>query len=447
MEIKDEKQIKAIEWINGLMQYVEENKLPLRILDEVEDCRKQISSDNVDWYSVDHMISELLENIEEKTSMAVVQNENKKMDVTAEAIETQLKRMAQRCHSENISSVDGMTERKNIIIKKNNEQLIEISHTNAHLEELKNENMYIQFFQMRKAAYEKDASEMFRELIQSISSNYNHMLNSMKSMFNSIDGYKIGIGNEKFYNEYEELRVGIDKKVLGEAETADIGGNDILSFGYRTKDKIKSIVKKVERKRKVLAWVPLIILIVLFMISAVVQKEPNSEVNVSTESITVSDSQIDNVTKEIAVDIAKEVGKQATKNVSLSAVKSIITSVASFVAALVASLGILLIFILLLIIVIYNFYLKKLKVWCDKQITKESGSYLKAELIQFEHNNYFAFKLDNIMKTAADEYEQQYMNVLSNIFKGAYYDSNNLQQSEASKVSFLREEWNKIKYE
>lgn len=70
----------------------------------------------------------------------------------------------------------------------------------------------------------------------------------MRSMFQSIGGYRNGIGNETFYLEYEGQKDGINKSVQAEAETADIGGSDIISFGQKTGDVVKSVVKKLVRK-------------------------------------------------------------------------------------------------------------------------------------------------------------------------------------------------------
>lgn len=73
---------------------------------------------------------------------------------------------------------------------------------------------------------------------------------------------------EDFYLEYEGRKDGIDKSVQAEAETADGGGSDILSYGQKTKEVIKRIVKKLVRKRKFLAWMPVIVLLCLLTVGA-----------------------------------------------------------------------------------------------------------------------------------------------------------------------------------
>lgn len=156
---------KAIEWINDLTQFAEEQKLPMRILDGLDDCKKQLSSSGVDWNSLDATVMELLESIEEKTGSSIVKAEDRKQEASVEQVKAQVIKMAQRCHTENIASIDSMAERKNMLIKKNFDKLGDITHTEAHLEELKNENLYLTFFQNCKTAYKRDAYEIFKDML------------------------------------------------------------------------------------------------------------------------------------------------------------------------------------------------------------------------------------------------------------------------------------------
>lgn len=440
MEINDKKQIKALDWINDLMQYAEAQKLPMRVLDELEDCKKQLSSEVVDWNNIDAAVTEILDSIEEKTGSTMVKSDSKKQEVSVEQVEAQVKKVAQRCHTENIDSVNSTAERKNIVIKKNYDQLRDITRAKAHLEEFKNEDLYLQFFQNCKTSYENDVFGMFGDMIQSISSNYVHMLDHMKSMFQSIGGYKIGISNEKFYYEYEERRIEIDKKILSEASTADTGGNDIISFGQKTKDAISSIVKKLERKRKILAWVPLIILLCIFIFGSVLTQRQSRDTIESVATATDSDD-------SFIKDIAKDIGVKVIEKASLKAVGTVLSSVVTLLLSLLITFGAVIILFLLIIIVCYMVYLKMLKTWCNNKICRECSKHLTEELIQFEHNNVLSVKLDAAMQSAADEYEQQYMDILNNLFIGTPYEADNGQQKESSKVAVMREEWNKIKYE
>ena len=440
--ITDERINKAKIWFNDLEKYAKEKKMPARILDEIEECSERLSLPEIKWDDINLIAGELLESIEEKVCPEVVQSNQVNQEVSVRDVEEQIKGMAQRCHAENITSVESMAERKNIVIKKSCEQLMEISHTKAHLEELKNEDLYFQFFRNCKSLYEKDVLEMIRDMLQSISGNYSHMLNHMRSMFQSIGGFKNGVGSEKFYREYEERRVGIDAKVQGEAETADIGENDILSFGQKTGKKIKSIVRKLVWKRKILAWVPLVIFLCLFVGSAIGNQEQSREVIESIDADSDADS---SPIKEIAKEWGSKIIKDA-KNDPKS-IKSVLSYIITLFLALAATLGAVLILVAILVIVLYCLYLRILKVWCNHQICSKCGMYLEKELISFTQNNNFASKLDMAMKNAMEEYERQYMIVLNNIFQGTAYDSDREQESGKTKISILRDEWNRIIYE
>lgn len=431
---KDERQVRIIAWIEELEQYAKAQKLPMRILDELEECKQLASSNRADWDMVNRTIEELLESIQGKLAPAKVQQENVIEELSVEEVKMQVRKMAQRCHTENFSSVEGMVERKNTVIRKMYGQLSEIGHVRAHLEELKNEDLYLVFFEKCRISFERDVLEMVGELLQSIRNNYGYMLDHMRSMFQSIGGYRKGMGNEKFYLEYEARRGGIDQRVLGEVQTADIGGNDLISFGQRTKDTVKGIVGKLVHKRKLLAWVPLIVLLCLFTVTSVVRQEQSRQTLESAEQEETEDS--------LLKDIAADLGKKTVESVS----EGVLQSMASFLLVLLASLGILSIAVVLVIVVLYRCYLKILKRWCDHQICKRCGEYLQTELSQFQQNNNFFLKLDTVMRNAVEEYERQYMEVLNSLFMDTGYADQPAQQEGAARWDTLREEWEQLKY-
>lgn len=431
---KDERQVRIIAWIEELEQYAKAQKLPMRILDELEECKQLASSNRADWDMVNRTIEELLESIQGKLAPAKVQQENVIEEVSVEEVKMQVRKMAQRCHTENFSSVEGMVEQKNTVIRKMYGQLSEIGHVRAHLEELKNEDLYLVFFEKCRISFERDVLEMVGELLQSIRNNYGYMLDHMRSMFQSIGGYRKGMGNEKFYLEYEARRGGIDQRVLGEVQTADIGGNDLISFGQRTKDTVKGIVGKLVRKRKLLAWVPLIVLLCLFTVTSVVRQEQSRQTLESAEQEETEDS--------LLKDIVADLGKKTVESVS----EGVLQSMASFLLVLLASLGILSIAVVLVIVVLYRCYLKILKRWCDHQICKRCGEYLQTELSQFQQNNNFFLKLDTVMRNAVEEYERQYMEVLNSLFMDTGYADQPAQQEGAVRWDTLRGEWEQLKY-
>ena len=70
---------------------------------------------------------------------------------------------------------------------------------------------------------------------------------------------------------------------------------------------------------------------------------------------------------------------------------------------------------------------------------------MRTELLHFEQTNGFSAKLDIAMENAAEEYERQYMNVLSNLFQDSQYHSGNTTQtSEATEFESLRIEWIRV---
>ena len=431
----DEKQLTALKCLDELSEYAAKHKLPMRIMDELEDCRKQLVSGNVDWNALNLSMENLLNSVEQKTVTQNTKIENSNGEaVSVEMVKEQVEKMSKRCRADNATSIAGMSERKNVVVKKNCEQMMEISHTKAHLEELKNEDLYIQFFQNCKSKYERDSFEMFRELLQSVGENYNHMLNQLKSMFQSIGGYKNGIGSEKFYYEYEEQRTGIDQRIQGEIQTADIGGDDIITFAQTTKEPVKNIVKKLVRKRKLLAWVPLLVVLCFLAIGAVGKLAVNKD---ETKQV-VADADTGDDDSSL-MDAGKEIAKKELSKISMS-------KIINWLKTVLISLGAVLILIIMIIVLLYMLYLKILKRWCDHQISKQCGEYLKTELLRFEQTNDFSAKLDIAMDNAAEEYERQYMNVLNNLFQDSQYHSENTAQtSEASEFGVLRTEWNRVR--
>lgn len=431
---RDERQRETAEWFDELEKYAKEKKLPMRIMDKLEECRKSALSGGADWGVISRSVEELLGSIAEKTAPTVVQ-EKTGSEASPEAVMAQLEKMARRCHTENMTSVNSMRERKNMAVKKLHGQLSEISHTKAHLDELKNEDLYLQFFTQCKVTYERDVFEMVRDLLQSISGNYTYMVDQMRSMFQSIGGYRNGIGNETFYLEYEGQKDGINKSVLAEAETADIGGSDIISFGQKTGDVVKSVVKKLVRKRKFLAWVPLLVLLCLLMTGVVVSHVQNRQ---ESKRMEIADENEDAIVR----DAARELGKMAIKK----ATPGVIKAVGGFFKSLFVSLGVFLVLVLMVIGLLYMCYLKILKHWCNRQIRKRCGEYLKTELSRFEQENGLSPKVDSVMQSAADEYERQYMEILHQMFAGTAYGAQDAQQGERAEWNALCDKWNALKY-
>ncbi len=434
----DKKKGKKLEWLSHIEQYAKEKNLSVRILDSIEECKNHMAAKNADWKVINGEVEELLDSIEQKTVPAVFKAENKENEISVQAMETQLKKMVQRCHVENEASIHSIEEHKSMILKNLYIKLREITHTKAHLDEMKNGDLYIQFFQKQKKDYEKNVFDMMKELLGDIINNYGHLIENMRSMFQSIGGHRESIGNERFYYEYEERKLGLEKKIQGEIETLEVGGSDIETFGQKTGKVVKKIVGKSERLRRLLMWVPLLILLCVFMVNAVVNQEKNQEIiekAVAGENVQEADDSLQD--------------KLLDNPEFLKFLKSgtLINAILTVVLALIISLGSVLIFILLLIIVVYIAYLKYLKVWCNNRICRQCGEYLQIELSSFEQNNSFVKQIDDAIKTITDEYEQQYLLILNNLISGTKFDSNNAERKEAERFATFREEWNILKYE
>lgn len=435
----DAKQIKALECLNGLEQYAKEQKLSIRILDNLDECKKLITAENPNWNEVNFAVEDLFKSIERKTISPSVETDKNNNEISIQEVKTKVTNMAERCHVENETSVENMTERKKVVIKKLYGDMQEISHTEAHLAELKNEALYMTFFQKIKVEYEKNVFQMIREMLDDISNNYSYMLEHMRSMFQSIGGYTAGIGNEKFYQEYEVKKDGIDKKIQGEAELSEIGGKDILSFGQKTKDTVKKIVKNANRKRKLLMWLPFLILLFCFSFKAVTTQTQNQEMIESVEEEAEENSDVE----AFVIDF----GKKAMKSASLGAIWNLLSALATFLVYLIISLEALFIFLILLIIALYAAYLNMIKRWCNRQICKMCAEYLNTELIQFEQNNSLMPQVEETMQNALEEYERQYLNVLNQLFSNTKYNSDGDEEKKTNQFTVLKENWRTLSYE
>lgn len=446
----NEKQKKALDCLNGIEQYAKEQKLSTRILDGIDECKKQIAADDTKWNEVNLAVEDILKSIEQKTAPVSVYKDKDKNGISIQEIKAQIAKMAERCHAENETSIGMMAERKKVVLQKTYSEIQEISYIKAHPKELKDENLYLEFYKKVKGKYEKNVFQLIKEMLGDISNNYNYMLEHMKSMFQSIGGYATGVGNQTFYHEYAEKKEGLDKKIQSEIESSEAGGSEIISFGIRTKDAIKDIKKKVNKKTKLLMMVPILIILSLLLVcisvgtivlinenKAVIEEEEkeNSEVKDGAEikyETEESNSGIEKITHDVmkVLEVKSKIESEMMSD-TLESSRNI-----------KAILG-----IVVLIIVFYAIYIMVLKLRCNHQICKKCGEFLQTETIQFEQNNTLMPKLDETMKTAVEEYESQYLAILNSIFSGTNYDMDNTQNEKQDQFTVLKEEWNALRYE
>lgn len=411
----NKKQKKVLEWMNVLEQYAKENQLSMRIVDSIEECKKSVAID-ANWDLINSEVEGLLDSIEQKTVSVIAKADNRENLIPLQEVEAQLKGMAQRCHRENVASADGTADRKKVILKETYEKCVELSHVEAHLEEMQDEGLYLAFFEKVKNDYEKKVYEMLRELVTDIGNHYDHMVDHLKSLFRSIDGNGGELGNEKFYIHNDEQRECIDKKMQNELMTADIGSPELVSLGQRTKKSVKRIVGKSSIKKNILMWLPAAIILCGCLYGIITVAPFIQE----------------------AYEMAKEI---AAENKDISVIFTFFQEFGKLI-----DMGVIMI-VFVVICLLYAVYIKMIKKWYHKQICRKCGEYLQTELSRFEQSNDLLHKIDETIKNAIEDYEQQYLVMLNNILAGTKYDPDSEKRNTGNQFFAIREGWKALKYE
>ena len=436
----NEKQIKAVAWMQQLEEYAKEKRLSMRMMDSLEECKKQMEAEDVDWDKVTLMVTELLGSIEKKTLPQKVVDDSIGNDVSMKDIEEEMRKMAERCHGENEGTLQELSVRKNGIIKNIFVQLKDIAKTKAHLKELKKESLYHQYFENIKNGYEKETMKIIGETFEGIKENHKRMLGSIRSMLSSIKSYKNGISSEKIIYEYEEKIELMNKKYQREVETFDIGVEEIGVLEQETAWKVGSIVKKAERGRKLLLWLPVIVMAVLLMAGSYKMQtdiEVKDRVEESASESGIEGDALQEAGKEIA-------GKLVDKAVKKISVADILKGVSSLFITLFIIMGAYFILVVLIFILIIVAYIHLVAKWCNNKICKECETYLKNEIAIFEQNNGLNDKVETVLFNLVKDYEQQYLALILNpIFADNKYAEGS---QTTNRFSELKEEWNQIRY-
>lgn len=360
--------------------------------------------------------------------------------VSLQAVEDQLKSMLKRCHAGNETSVNNTVDRTHIIIDTLFLHLQEITRVKAHLAEMENEDLFLGFFQRAKKEYQGNVLTLLREILKDVSSNYSNMVERMRSMFQSIGGYKHGIGNEKFYNEYDTKKEGLDNRIKSEIEVLDTSGEEIIVLGEETREIIKPIVKKFQRKRKIFAWIPVIVLICILFGSAVsVYIQASTVPERAQEKIEESKTSKEQVVEWITEQIIKPAEQRLSLEGAALASTDKIWKILIIVIWVVA--------IILLIVVAYAFYLLFLKIWCKNQICKHCEKYLKDKLEIFKQNNNLLSQMNDIIATSLEEYEEQYAALLNELMAGSCFAPDSQEKQEVNQFVSIRNRWSAIKYQ
>lgn len=429
----DEKQKEMLEWLSKLEQYAKEKQLSIRILDGIDECRKYVVLENADWDRISMRAEELLESVGMKAFPAVVQLGDGSGQVSMAAVENEMKNMAKRCHAENEASINVIENRKKIIFQELIVNLQDITRGKAHLDEMKNEICYQAFFQHVKMEYHNNVLSMVGELFQNIRSNHDRMMERMKSMLQSIKAYQHSLGNERIYRECDTKIAGLDSKIRNEIECLETGEEEILAFGQKTREAIRSIVKKIERKRKILAWLPIIVILCLFLTSVAGGYIMRSDISRKVDESTTEKG---GITAEVIREIAGSVWQDYER------FESGIEAVEKGLSGIIVCA----IFLILVSVLTYMFYLWILKQWCDHQICNKCGIYLKAEMADFETNDVMLSRMGGIVNTVVEMYEQQYAMILGELLEGSDFDPKSKEKIEKERFAELVNSWNAIKY-
>ncbi len=397
-----------MQWLDRLGEYVRSEGLPTRIADRIQECKSIACSENADEAALRTEIGELLDSIEKKKANDPATIGKAEKAVTSEDIEKELRRMAQTCQRQNEGVVADMEERKGLILQRCYTQIKDIAKTEAHVSRLKNTAEYMQFFEQVSAGYEQDVSLLIADLLKGIKSGYSHMLDHIRSMLRSVDAFRSGQANAKVFEELEQQRDALGKTIQAEIGMEAAGRKQIIPLAQRTEPEIQKIVKKKEKKQKLLVSLPWILALTLFVM-------------------------------DIVIKMFRAMG-QSSDSDKLGALKTFLEILGSF-GALMTSFFFLFIAIILLIIVAYAMYVKAVKKSCLRATCRESAVYLQKELIDFEQSGCLRTELDETVKRAVDRYNEKYLMLLNSAFVDPQYGE---KQEKKERFRTLVEEWQSI---
>lgn len=428
----DERKQEMLRWLDELGQYADENGLSSRIMDGIEACKADLKSGNVEMDKIQLEAEQLLDSIRKKAVPEPVRDKDAEGRVTFEDVERQIKKMAQRCHDENESSIQDMSERNHLAVKKCEAQLKEILRTDAHLEELKHGAKYIQFYQKAAFGFQKEVSYLVSEVFEAMNQNYTRMLDHMRSMFRSLRGSGNETIQEKTLYEMDVKREEIGRKLQADMESWEPGRKEIVSFAERTGPQISQIVNEAERKRKLYAMLPVLVVLVFLLgsiISWAVAAASDAEAAYAETQEADTGTQLGEQLLNQLPDIVETVVDVG--DIASSLIKNLVTVIIPAV-----------IFGILIVALFYVIYIKLLRRWCDRSIAKKSAEYLQKEFAGFEQSNVLGLALEENIKTAMEEFEQRHLQLFNDTF--AVWGSTQENQKK-TRLDELVRKWNSIR--
>ena len=412
----DKKRQELIEWLDKLEKYAGDTELSTRIRDRIGECRNLASNADTDEGKLRTEIEELLNSIGKKEPAESVVASDAGKTETSENIEKQLKKMAQNCQRENESFVEGMSERKNLILQKYSNQINEITYTDSNTVRIQSEAEYLQFYETIAWGYEKDVALLISEMFEGLKNNYSHMLDHMKSMLRSVGAFRSGAMEAKVFAELDEQKENVGRSIQAEMENKGAGKEQILSFAKKTGKTVKKIVKKEEIKRKLLTVFPWLLL--LFVIGGnVIGGLISGQSQETTEKTFLERANILNDFLDL-LEKTPLLGKLLLSSTFLAVA------------------------VLLLVVVVYVIYLKMIKKHCERSMCTKSAAYLKKELIGFTQNGCLQHALDEELKDAVEKFETEYLQILNRAFVNPQQEAGRVENERWSEIV---EEWKNIR--
>ena len=420
--------IKTIEWMKEVEKYAVKYKLTSDILENIEQCKIRIKAENADWNDISLAVGELLENIGRRVMPESGANSGGMKEVSVQVFKAQMQKVTEKCHTENEAAEKFMIEYGTAAIKKVYESMQKISAARTYLAEMKNENLYLDFFLNIEKEYDRTAVLLVQGLFRDIAKNYVQILDEMKTVLQSIDEYLPDKESNKIYREYKEEKDSLDKVMLNKTDKLEFGGSEIALFGQRTKNAVKSITRKWQRKKKMLTFLPVFLLICSILFEAIIAQE-----------------QIWGMIESVAMnEYMMKFGDMIHNNIPWKAVGDFLYSIAAFVFMLFTNLKSIMVVAVILIVVFFIAYLKFLRYWCDNQICRQCEEYLKIELAQFDNQNTLMLKMEKTVQSAVEEYEQENHTVLEHILSEIEYGSANANKVDVNWFMDIREQWKQI---
>lgn len=400
----------------------------MRLIDSINDLEEQLSKKNPDWFELYENTTSLLQSIENrvhKDSSTVIELSDYET-VSSDEVQKKITEIIKRGHNENLVSISMVLQRIHAPIKECYRQMKEITTDEDALKKINDGNYFLHFFQEIKQNYEKNISNSLNDFSESIHNNCTHMIEKIKSILNSINGYKMGFGEEEFYIKYSERKEGWNKQLQYKIETADLGRTLIMDFAQDTLRKIQEITQNYKKKRKFHIVLPLLILLICALVAGGLKYMDFQNAQASTETVETNSENNAQTNSDEFAPILQNVISNTTKGATDAASVLLNKVIIVFVFAVLLAYAV----YIVLMIRIYH-----------KKILSACGECLQKECALFEKENRLNMNIENELEEILTEYEQHNLEALNEIFKGTTLDYVKTGYTEYTE---LFEEWETI---